>query len=262
VILGIELANNLNVTVGQEVTLFTPIFRMTPVGMMPKVSKIRVAGIFKTDFYEYDAGMLYMSLADAQRLFDAPEVVTQIGVRVEELDTASSIARQIQAMDPGINFWAKDWLGMHHNLFTALATEKLIMFIILACMILVAAFNIISTLIMVVMEKQKEIGVLKSLGAPHKGIMKIFVYQGLVIGFFGTLAGFALGLLMCLFIQVYPIHIPGGGQVYYIEYLPVAVQGMDLAVILALSFVICFLATLYPAYKGSRLDPVEAIRYE
>ncbi len=129
-------------------------------------------------------------------------------------------------------------------------------------MVVVAAFNIVSTLIMVVMEKQKEIGILKSLGSTRRGILKIFVYQGMLIGLVGTVTGFVLGLGVCWFIHVHPIHIPGGGSVYYIENLPVMVKGSDLGMIFGLSLLVCYLATLYPAWQAGRMDPVEAIRYE
>jgi lipoprotein-releasing system permease protein len=262
VLLGRELAANLNVLKGQELTLFSPVFRSTPMGSMPRVSKVRVAGTFKTGFYEYDSGMVYMALGDAQTLFDAQGAVNQIGIRVDNLDNASGVAALIQARGGGLRYWASDWLGMHRNLFTALETEKRIMFIILACMVTVAAFNIASTLIMVVMEKQKEIGVLKSLGATRGGLAKLFVMQGLVIGALGTLLGAALGLGGCWFMKVHPISIPGGGSVYYIETLPVQVQSTDLALILGLALVTCLLASLYPAWAAGRLDAVEAIRYE
>jgi lipoprotein-releasing system permease protein len=206
--------------------------------------------------------MVYMGLADAQALFDAPGAINQIGIRVDRLDAAPEVAAAIQARGGGLRYWASDWLGMHHNLFTALETEKRIMFIILACMVTVAAFNIASTLIMVVMEKQKDIGVLKSLGATRASLAKLFVGQGLMIGSLGILLGGLLGLGLCWFAKVHPIAIPGGGSVYYIENLPVQVQGGDLALILVLALATCLLASLYPAWAAGRQDPVEAIRYE
>jgi lipoprotein-releasing system permease protein len=262
VLLGSELASHLDAAIGSELTLFSPVFRMTPAGMMPRMAKLKVAGTFQTGYYEYDSNLIYMSLEDAQRLFDAGGSVNQIGVRVKDLGRATEIAAKIEAMDNGLNFWAKDWLGMNQNLFKALQTEKLIMFLILACMVVVAAFNIVSTLVMMVMEKQKEIGVLRSLGATAASILRIFIYEGLIIGVLGGGLGFSWGLAVCGFITVHPIHIPGGGAVYYIENLPVSVQGHDLAMIASLTILTCFLAAIYPAWRASRLDPVEAIRYE
>jgi len=262
VFLGSELASHLDAEIGSELTLFSPVFRMTPAGMMPRMAKLKVAGKFTTGYYEYDSNLIYMSLEDAQRLFDAQGSVNQIGVRVKDLGRATEIADKIQAMDNGLNFWAKDWLRMNQNLFKALQTEKLIMFLILGCMVIVAAFNIVSTLVMMVMEKTKEIGVLRSLGSTAASILRIFVYEGLIIGVLGGGIGFGLGLGICAFITVHPIQIPGGGSIYYIEKLPVSVQGPDLAAIAGLAVLTCFLAALYPAWQASRLDPVEAIRYE
>lgn len=262
VFLGSELASHLDAEIGTELTLFSPVFRMTPAGMMPRMAKLKVAGKFQTGYYEYDSNLIYMSLEDAQKLFDAPGVVNQIAVRVKDLGRAPEIADKIQGMDNGLNFWAKDWLRMNQNLFKALQTEKLIMFLILGCMVIVAAFNIVSTLVMMVMEKHKEIGVLRSLGSSASSILKIFVYEGLIIGVLGGGCGFGLGLGICAFIKVHPIHIPGGGSIYYIENLPVTVLGTDLGFIAALTMLTCFLAALYPAWQASRLDPVEAIRYE
>lgn len=261
-LIGLELARNLDVMPGQELTIFSPVFRMTPAGMMPRMAKVRVAGIFQTGYYEYDSAMVYMALEDAQELFNAAGVVNQIGVRLSDVGQAASLADRIQALDNGVNFWARDWLRMNQNLFKALQIEKLIMFIILGCMVVVAAFNIVSTLVMMVMEKQKEIGVLRSLGASSMSILKVFVYQGMIIGFLGGTLGFAAGLAVCWVIKIYPIKIPGGGSVYYIDRLPVAVQNLDLAAIAALTLGMCFLASLYPAWNASRMDPVEAIRYE
>lgn len=262
VFLGSELASHLDAEIGTELTLFSPVFRMTPAGMMPRMAKLRVAGKFSTGYYEYDSNLIYMSLEDAQRLFDAQGVVNQIGVRLKDLSLAAEIADKIQGFDNGMNFWAKDWLRMNQNLFKALQTEKLIMFLILGCMVVVAAFNIVSTLVMMVMEKNKEIGVLRSLGATAASILRIFIYEGMIIGVLGGGIGFGLGLGICAFVKVHPIHIPGGGSIYYIENLPVSVQGPDLAAIAGLAMLTCFLAALYPAWQASRLDPVEAIRYE
>jgi lipoprotein-releasing system permease protein len=151
---------------------------------------------------------------------------------------------------------------MNQNLFKALQTEKLIMFIILGCMVLVSAVNIVSTLVMVVMEKQKEIGVLRSLGFSKGSVLRTFLLQGLYIGLGGGALGFGLGLGVCWVIATFPISIPGGGSVYYIETLPVQVQSMDLAIVAGVTFVTCLMAAAYPARQAAGLDPVEAIRYE
>lgn len=261
-LVGSELRGNLDVTLGDEMTLFSPVFRSTAMGMLPRMAKARVVGSFQTGYYEYDSSLVYTSLAEAQRLFDAPGQVNQIAVRLARLEDSARVRDQIQRMDDGVSFWAADWQGMNRNLFKALQTEKMIMFIILGCMVLVSAVNIVSTLVMVVMEKQKEIGVLRSLGFSKGSVLRTFLAQGLYIGLGGGALGFAVGLGVCWIIDAFPIPIPGGGSVYYIDTLPVQVQGPDLAIVAAVTFVTCLLAAAYPARSAARLDPVEAIRYE
>jgi lipoprotein-releasing system permease protein len=261
-LLGTELRNNLDVGMGEQVTLFSPVFRSTAVGLLPRMGKGQVRGVFQTGYYEYDSNLIYASLSDAQRLFDAPGIVNQIAVRVHSLEQAQGVQQAISRMDDGVSFWAADWQRMNQNLFKALQMEKMIMFIILACMVLVSAVNIVSTLVMVVMEKQKEIGVLRSLGLSQGSVQRLFLIQGLFIGLGGLSIGFSLGLALCWVIDTFPIKIPGGGSVYYIETLPVEVLGADLWVVAAVAFATCLLAAAYPARQAARLDPVEAIRYE
>jgi lipoprotein-releasing system permease protein len=261
-LVGSELRGNLDVSLGDELTLFSPVFRSTPLGLMPRMAKARVVGSFQTGYYEYDSALVYTSLAEAQRLFDAPGQVNQIAVRLERLEDSIRVRDQIQRLDDGVSFWAADWQGMNRNLFKALQTEKMIMFIILGCMVLVSAVNIVSTLVMVVMEKQKEIGILRSLGFSKGSVLRTFLAQGLYIGLGGGALGFAAGLGVCWIIAAFPIPIPGGGSVYYIDTLPVQVQGLDLVIVALVTFVTCLLAAAYPARSAARLDPVEAIRYE
>jgi lipoprotein-releasing system permease protein len=261
-LMGSELRNNLDVGLGDEMTLFSPVFRSTAVGMLPRMGKGKVSGSFQTGYYEYDSSLVYMRLSDAQRLFDAEGQVNQIAVRLTDLELAESVRDAIQRMDDGVSFWAADWQRLNQNLFKALQTEKMIMFIILGCMVLVSAVNIVSTLVMVVMEKQKEIGVLRSLGFSKGSVMRTFLLQGIYIGLGGGTIGFGAGLAVCWVIDSFPIRIPGGGSVYYIETLPVQVQGGDLAFIAAVAFGTCLMAATYPARQAARLDPVEAIRYE
>jgi len=261
-LLGSELAGQLDVGRSDEIDLFSPVFRSTAVGLMPRMEKGRVAGTFQTGYYEYDSGMVYMRLEDVQRLFDAQGIVNQIAVRTRSLEDAQGVRDRIQAMDDGVSFWVADWQRMNQNLFKALQMEKMIMFIILGCMVLVSAVNIVSTLVMVVMEKQKEIGVLRSLGFSQASVLRTFLLQGLYIGCAGGGLGFGLGLGVCWIIDTFPIKIPGGGSVYYIETLPVQVLGSDLALVGAVTFFTCLLAAAYPAGQAAKLDPVEAIRYE
>lgn len=262
ILIGTELRNNLDVGMGDQLTLFSPVFRNTAVGMLPRMGKAVVSGSFQTGYYEYDSSLIYMRLVDAQKLFDAPGQANEIAIRLDRLEDAERVQGQVQAMDDGVSFWAADWQRMNQNLFKALQTEKMIMFIILGCMVLVSAVNIVSTLIMVVMEKQKEIGVLRSLGFSKGAVMRTFLIQGLYIGLGGGALGFALGLGVCWIIATFPIGIPGGGSVYYIDTLPVQVQSGDLLLVAAVAFSTCLLAAAYPARQAARLDPVEAIRYE
>ncbi len=240
---------------GEQVTLFSPVFRSTAVGLLPRMGKGEVKGTFQTGYYEFDSNLIYASLADAQRLFDAPGVVNQIAVRVENLEEAAGVQQAITRLDDGVSFWAADWQRMNQNLFKALQMEKMIMFIILACMVLVSAVNIVSTLVMVVMEKQKEIGVLRSLGLSQGSVQRVFFIQGLYIGMGGLALGFGLGLSICWVINTFPISIPGGGSVYYIEKLPVEVLGGDLMAVAAVAFSTCLLAAVYPARQAARSGP-------
>jgi lipoprotein-releasing system permease protein len=261
-LLGSELRSSLDVGQGDELTLFSPVFRSTAVGLLPRMGKGQVAGVFQTGYYEYDSSLVYLRLQDAQRLFDAPGIVNQVAVKVASLEDAGRVRDAIAKLDDGVSFWVADWQRMNQNLFKALQMEKLIMFVILGCMVLVSAVNIVSTLVMVVMEKQKEIGVLRSLGFTKGAVMRTFLLQGLYIGSAGATLGFAAGLGVCAIIDKFPISIPGGGSVYYIDTLPVQVQGSDLGVIAAVAFSTCLLAAAYPARQAAGLDPVEAIRYE
>jgi len=261
-LLGSELRGQLDVGEGDELTLFTPVFRSTAVGLLPRMGKGRVAGVFQTGYYEYDSSLVYLRLQDAQQLFDAPGIVNQVAVKVASLEDASRVRDRIAQLDDGVSFWVADWQRMNQNLFKALQMEKLIMFVILGCMVLVSAVNIVSTLVMVVMEKQKEIGVLRSLGFTKGAVMRTFLLQGVYIGSAGAALGFAAGLGVCAIIDKFPISIPGGGSVYYIDTLPVQVQGDDLGLIAAVAFFTCLLAAAYPARQAASLDPVEAIRYE
>jgi lipoprotein-releasing system permease protein len=185
---------------------------------------------------------------------------TGVEVKVREIYAAADVARKIRST-LGYPFWAKDWMQSNRNLFSALKLEKVVMFVILVLIVMVAAFNIISTLIMVVMEKTKDIAVLMTLGATRRSIRRIFAIEGLIIGVAGTAAGTALGALLCVLLQRYRfIRLPS--DVYYISTLPVALEPGTVLLVVASSILICFLATVYPAFQASRVDPAEAIRYE
>jgi lipoprotein-releasing system permease protein len=250
-LLGSELRGQLDAAMGEELTLFSPVFRQTAVGMLPRMGKGKVAGSFQTGYYEYDSSLVYMRLMDAQKLFDAAGQANYIAVRAKNLEDAGPIRDKIQSMDDGVSFWVADWQRMNQNLFKALQMEKLIMFLILGCMVLVSAVNIVSTLIMVVMEKQKEIGVLRSLGFTKGSVLRTFLLQGVYIGSAG--AGLCRGPGRHGSSTL--SHQDPGGSVY-IETLPVQVQSGYLYRCGGLFAPACWRQPIQPR----RLDPVEAIR--
>ncbi len=260
IILGSEVARKLGVLAGDTITVVAPVFKMTAAGMTPKVTTMKVAGIFEMGMFEYDATFAYVSLDTAQLLFEQPNAVNGMAVKVDHLENARRVAAGIQ--DNSFGYWARDFMALNRNLATALHTEKIVMFIILIMIIMVAAFNIASTLIMVVMEKKKDIGILKAMGSNQRSIRRLFMLEGGLIGIGGALLGLGGGLLTCLLLKLYPLKIPGGGSVYYIETLPVATDPRDVVMIAAITFAVCLLSTVYPAWQASKLDPVEAIRYE
>jgi lipoprotein-releasing system permease protein len=259
IILGKELARSLHVLRGDSVYVITPQGMLSPVGHIPSMRRFEVLGYFETGMYEYDGSMAYVRLEEAQKMLRMGDAVTGIEARVFDIYKAGRIAQAI-IEKLGYPFWIRDWMQMNHNLFSALKLEKTVMFIILALIVLVAAFNVASTLIMMVMEKTRDIAILKAMGATDRSIRKIFVYQGVVIGFVGTVLGGGIGFILCALLEKYKfIELPG--DVYYLTTLPVKLDLMDVLIIASAAIIICFLATLYPAGQASKLDPVEAIRY-
>ena len=260
IILGQELAKQLGLSLGDPVSVVSPLGEVSPLGRVPKMRPFRLVGTFESGMFEYDSTIAFVSLAQAQSFLAMPGRVTGLEVKTRDIYEADRIARDIKTR-LGFPYWTKDWMRMNKNLFSALKLEKLVMFIILALIILVAAFNIVSSLIMVVMEKTKDIAVLKSMGATAGSIMKIFVLEGLIIGVVGTTLGLFGGVGLCEILRKYQfIHLPS--DVYYISSLPVLMKGLDILLIVVAAIGITFVATLYPAWQASRLDPVEALRYE
>ena len=268
IILGHELSRSLGASVGDIIGMVSPTVRMTPLGIIPNLKMVQVVGLFESGMYEYDANMAFVSLSSAQQMFGLRGKVSGIEIKVYEIDAAADIAGIIQSK-LGFPYLARDWMQMNKNLFSALKLEKIVMFIILILIILVAAFNIISTLFMVVMDKTKDIAILMAMGASRMSIMKIFSLQGLVIGLTGTglgcLAGFTIvpnineivgGIENLFGIKAFP------SDVYYLSELPSEIQYFDSFLIIIFSIVICFAASLYPAWRASRLDPVDGLRYE
>lgn len=261
IILGNELARNIGASRGEPVTVISPLGRLTPLGRVPRSQTFRVAGIFDSGMYEYDSTIAYVSLWAAQRFLGIGDRVTGIEVRVDDIYEADRVARAIGKALDGYPYWSRDWMRMNKNLFSALKLEKIVMFIILTLIILVAAFNIVGTLIMVVVEKTRDIAILKSMGATRRSIMKIFLIEGAVIGLVGTLLGLLGGYTLCTLLATYKfIELPS--DVYYISTLPVKMNPLDVALIALAAIVITLAASVYPAWQASRFDPAEAIRYE
>ena len=268
IILGAELAKHLSTAPRDTIQVISPLGTMTPMGMMPKMKRFRVLGIFHSGMYEYDNTMAYISIESAQKFFGMEDQVTGIEIKTADIYNVKEIGTEIRRK-LGFPFWTKDWMEMNRNLFSALRLEKIAMFIILVLIVLVAAFNIISTLIMVVMEKNKDIAILKSMGASSKGILKIFMIEGLVIGVVGTTLGALLGLLAAFNLEKITGFVENlfgfkilASDVYYIDKLPSQVNPLDVWIITATAILISLLATLYPSWRASKLDPAEALRYE
>ncbi|MFQ5465652.1 MAG: lipoprotein-releasing ABC transporter permease subunit [Thermodesulfobacteriota bacterium] len=268
IIIGKELARTIGAGVGDRVSVISPMGTSTPAGQTPRMAAFEVAGVFAFGMFEYDSNLAFVSLANAQRFFRLGDTATGVEVKVRDIYDAPAIADDIMSALKG-SYWTRTWMEMNRNLFSALKLEKVAMFIILALIILVAALNIISTLIMVVMEKNKDIAILKSLGAPSASIMKIFMVEGLVIGTAGTALGTIVGLAAALNIEPmvgfvedlfnFKVLPP---SVYYIDKLPSRVEPTTVVLVVLLSITISFLATLYPSWQASRFDPVEGLRYE
>jgi lipoprotein-releasing system permease protein len=260
IILGKELARSLRVGMGDNIRLFSPSGPLTPMGVIPKIKTCRIVGIFDTGMYEYDSSLAYVSLQTAQEFLELGENVHGLEVKVNDIYRATDIAADLEKK-LGFGYVVKDWISMNKNLFSALKLEKTAMFIVLALIVLVAAFNIISTLIMVVMSKGKDIAILKSMGATSEGIMRIFIYEGLIIGLTGTFLGVIGGLTLCEVLSRYEfIRLPS--DVYPITTLPIKVLPLDVTLVAISAALITLLATIYPSWQASKVEPAVALRYE
>jgi len=259
IILGKELAGNLGVVTGDTIYLISPRGMISPIGHLPAMKRFKVSGTFASGVYDYDGAFAYIHLKDAQKILRMGDAVSGIEIRVEDIYKARKIAEKMIS-GLGALYWANDWMRANKNLFSALKLEKAVMFIILTLIVLVAAFNIASTLIMMVMEKTKDIAILKAIGATNSSIKKIFVLKGMTIGSVGTILGIGLGIFLCTLLRYYKfIKLPA--DIFYITTLPVQLEIIHVLSIALAAMAICFVATLYPAHRASKLNPIKAIRY-
>ena len=260
VLLGTRLAGQLGVFPGSLVQVVSPLGSPTAIGVIPKVRRFVVVGIFDSGMSEIDSTLVYMNLNDAQKFFELGAAVTHIEIRVKDVYQAQSVAQNIQRK-LGFPYLTEDWSRLWPNLFSALRLEKTVYFLVLLLMVLIGAFNIISTLIMVVMEKRKDIAILRSMGATRDSIKKIFLFKGCVIGVVGTSLGVLFGFVICLLIQKYHfIELPK--DVFLISTVPVRIYLSNFFLVAFTSLFVCLLASIYPARQAAKLDPVEIIRYE
>ena len=267
IVLGKELAYRLGVDVGGSVVVYAPEFRATPVGAVPRLKRFHVVGIFEAGMEEYDAGLAVVHLEDAERLYqmDGPGGVR---LKLDDMFAAFAVARELAA-DLGGGYRVRDWMAGHSNFFRAVAMEKRVMFIILSLIVAVAAFNLVSTLVMLVTDKQADIAILRTLGATPRSIMGMFMVQGVVVGAIGIALGVCLGVLLAWNLEAIAKWIEHSfgvvllsPDVYYISDLPSDLHWGDVGWIALLAFLFCLLATLYPAWRAARTEPAAALRYE
>jgi lipoprotein-releasing system permease protein len=268
IVLGSEVARALNVYTGDKVTLIAPQGLVTPAAVLPRLKQFRVVGIFEVGMFEFDSGLALIHLEDAQKLYRLGDNVSGVRLKVDDLFAAPRIARQL-LVTLDADAYVTDWTRSHANFFRAVAIEKNMMFLILLLIVAVAAFNIVSTLVMAVTDKQADIAILRTLGASPRSIMQVFIVQGALIGVVGLLAGVGGGVALALNIDVVVPAIEHAlgiqflaKDVYYISELPSDLQWGDVGVISGVSFVLTLLATLYPSWRAARVNPAEALRYE
>ena len=267
-VLGLELAQKLGVSVGDKVSLMVPKGSVTPAGMVPRMKRFEVVGLFEMGMYDFDSGLVLLSLRDSAKLFRLGESVTGVRLRLSDLFDAPLIAREIAERSQR-SFRVTDWTRQHANFFRAIQMEKRVMFIILTLIVAVAAFNIVSTMVMVVTDKESDIAILRTLGERPRDILTIFLVQGVVIGVLGTLLGVVGGVSLALHVETLVPAIEQlfgvqflAADVYYISSVPSDLRWNDVGLIVSVSLAISLLATIYPAWKGSRVQPAEALRYE
>lgn len=260
ILLGKNLAANLGVNVGDSITILLPSSRLSPLGLIPRTKNLIVSGIFSSGLYEFDSTSALLSLKVAQRLLNREGRVSMLQVRIKKIFAAPKLANKLQEILPAY-LYPTTWMELNRSLFSALKLEKTLLFLTITLIVFVAALNIIATLILMVMEKTRDIGILMALGATAESIRKIFFYQGAMIGLIGTTIGCGLGLAWCWLANTFQlIKVPP--DIYQIAFVPFRLHLFDLLLIIGVSFFITFLAPLFPAWRAARVDPVEALRYE
>lgn len=270
IVLGAELAQSLGLFVGDKVVLMAPQGQFTPTGVVPRIKQFTLVGTFQIGMYDYDAGLALIHIDDAAKLYRMGDEVSGVRLKLDDLFYAPAVSRDIavQLSDSG-PYYLSDWTQQHANFFRAVQMEKRVMFIILTLIVAVAAFNIVSTLVMAVTDKRADIAIMRTFGASPRSIMQIFIVQGSLIGTIGTLVGGLLGILIALNIDVIVPFIEKlfnvqflAKDVYYISDLPSQLLWSDVTIIVTLSFLLSLLATLYPSWKAAKMNPAEALRYE
>lgn len=268
IVLGRELAFALGAGLGDSVTVVSPRINIGPTGLLPRLRRFTVVGIFEVGMYEYDRGIALVHMEDAKRLFQLGDSVTGLRLKLDDIFLAPQVSREIAQQLRG-DFRVQDWTQQHANFFRAVKTEKRVMFIILTLIVAVAAFNIVSTLIMVVTDKRSDIAILRTLGATPRSVMTIFIIQGVVIGLLGTALGVAGGVGLALNVETLVPAIERlfdvefmAADVYYISDVPSELHWRDVWIMAAVAMVLSLLATLYPAWRAARTHPAEALRYE
>jgi lipoprotein-releasing system permease protein len=260
IILGRELAKTLHVYVGDEVTLVSPLGDLGPMGLMPRTKRFRVAGIFYSGMYEYDATYVYTMMADAQEYFATGDKISSIEVKVGDAEGVELVTPNVEKAVGREDLRVRDWREINKNLFSALKLERFATFIILSLAIMVASFCIVCTLLLMVTEKGKEIAILKAIGASDGAILRTFMIEGVIIGAIGTVFGVVSALALCSGLAWFGLRLDP--EVYYIDRLPISVNGWDFLTVALAAMTICTLSTVYPAYAASKLRPVDGLRYE
>jgi lipoprotein-releasing system permease protein len=260
IVLGKDLAEDLRISLGEILTVVTAPAELRIGKINPRTQAFRLIGVFRTGVYEFDSRFAYIDIKDAERLFDFETATRGLGVRIKDIYRADTVDEEIQNKLKSYLYGTNNWIRMNRNLFSYIKVEKILMFLLLTLIILIAAVNLIAMLTMVIMEKRNEIGILRSMGASARGVMSIFMIQGTIIGSIGTALGIVIGLVVCAILKEVKIDLPP--DVYFINTLPVLVEWSDIALVSCASLAICFAATVYPSWEGCRIPPLDAIRYD